>query len=180
MTNRELFLNIMNYGVFDRMPVVHWSAWPETMERWYGEGLPRDGDLHAFLGTRPHWTSVGADVGLFPKFEEETYEETAVYRVFRDQNGVVCKAWKHQSNIPHYMDFTLKTGKDWPLYRRRLQPDPARLPADLDQRIANATASGLPIACGPARSWAGSATGWGWKTWPISRSTSATCSARWS
>ena len=54
MTNRELFLNIMTYGNFDRMPVVHWTGWTETMERWYGEGLPRDKDIHEFLGTRPH------------------------------------------------------------------------------------------------------------------------------
>ncbi|MCE9614832.1 MAG: hypothetical protein K8T26_11185 [Lentisphaerae bacterium] len=35
MTNRELFQRIMHYGEFDRMPVVHWGGWAETMERWF-------------------------------------------------------------------------------------------------------------------------------------------------
>ena len=101
MTNRELFLNIMHYGSFDRMPVVHWSGWTETMERWYGEGLPRDKNIHEFFGTQPHWTGIGANVHLFPLFDEETIEETEEWRNFRDSQGVVCQAWKKQSNIPH-------------------------------------------------------------------------------
>jgi uroporphyrinogen decarboxylase len=156
VTNRELFLRIMRYEGADRMPVVHWTGWTETMARWYEEGLPRDRNIHEFLGTQPHWTGVGAHVGLFPAFEERTIEEDADSRVYRDGNGVVCRAWKRQSNIPHYIDFTLKTPKDWEEhYRWRLQPDPKRIPPDLDARIANAEASGLPITFGT-----GSMMGW--------------------
>ena len=155
MTNRELFLEIMNYGSFDRMPVVHWTGWPETMERWYAEGLPRGGDVHAFFGTKPHWTFIWTNVDLLPKFAEETISETDEYRIFRDSDGVVCQAWKKKSCIPHFIDFTLKTPADWEIYRKRLQPDPARIPADLDKQIANAQASGLPIAV-----WTGSLMGW--------------------
>jgi len=155
MTNRELFLEIMNYGCFDRTPVVHWTGWTETMERWYSEGLPRDQDIHAFLGTQPHWVGVAANVGLLPLFEEKTLSETADSRTYRDGSGVVCQAWKHKSNIPHYIDFTLKTPKDWEEhYLWRLQPDPARVPADLDQQLERAQASGVPIAF-----WTGSLMG---------------------
>ncbi len=162
MTNRELFLNIMNYGPVDHMPVVHWAGWTETMTRWYGEGLPRDQDIHQFLGTKPHWTGAAADVGLFPRFEEHTIEETTDSRIFRDASGVVCQAWKHQSNIPHYIDFTLKTPKDWEdHYRWRLQPDPKRVAPDLKAQLARAEASGLPITfwtgsmMGSIRDWMG-------------------------
>ena len=44
MTTRELWQNIMHYGEFDRMPVVHWAGWPETRERWISEGMPADAD----------------------------------------------------------------------------------------------------------------------------------------
>ena len=156
MTNRELFLSIMHYRGADRTPVVHWTGWPETMERWYKEGLPRDKDIHEVLGTKPHWTGIGANVGLFPCFEEQTISETEDSRTFRDGNGVVCQAWKRQSNIPHYIDFTLKTPRDWEEhYKWRLQPDPKRIPADLDVQVANALASGLPISF-----WTGSLMGW--------------------
>jgi hypothetical protein len=156
MTNRELFLNLMHYRGADRMPVVHWTGWPETLERWYAEGLPRDVSIHDFLGTTPHWAGVGANVGLFPAFDEHTLEETEAWRIFRDASGVVCQAWKHQSNIPHYLDFTLKTPRDWEEhYRWRLQPDPQRVGADLLASVARAEASGLPITF-----WTGSLMGW--------------------
>jgi hypothetical protein len=71
MNNRQLFQAIMSYGDFDRMPVVHWTGWTETMERWYEEGLPRDADVHAFLGTQPHWAGIGLHLDLLPAFEEE-------------------------------------------------------------------------------------------------------------
>jgi uroporphyrinogen decarboxylase len=146
MTNRELFNSIMHYRGADRMPVVHWTGWPETLERWYGEGLPREANIHKFLGTKPHWLGVGANVGLFPQFEEIAIRETAETRTYRDASGVVCEAWKSRSNIPHYIDFTLKTPRDWEEhYRWRLQPDPKRLDANLAEHIARCEASGLPV-----------------------------------
>ncbi len=161
MTNRELFREIMFYGTFDRMPVVHWTGWPETMERWYAEGLPRDVNIHDVLGTKPHWTGIGANLSLFPAFEEEVLKETDEYRIVRGADGVVMQDWKHKSCIPHYIDFTMKDASGWADYKKRLQPHPDRLPANLDQRIAQVKASGLPVSIGTAsmmgwiRNWMG-------------------------
>jgi len=161
MTTRELWRNIMFYGEFDRMPVCHWTGWEETIERWVAEGMPRGVDQREYFDAVAHWTGVGANLGLLPAFDEEVLEETDEYRIFRDSAGVVQKDWKHRSCIPHYIDFTLKEAKDWDQYKRRLQPDPARLPEDLDQHIANAESSGLPVAIGTAsmmgwiRNWMG-------------------------
>lgn len=161
MTYRELFHEIMFYGEFDRMPVIHWTGWEETLERWYAEGLPRDVNIHEYLGTTPHWTGVGVNLDLYPPFEEECLEDTPEYRVFRQRDGVVCKDWKGKSCIPHFIDFTLKSAADWPEYKRRLQPDPARLPQNLQEQIATAQASGLPLVIGTAslmgwiRNWMG-------------------------
>jgi hypothetical protein len=158
MTYRELFLDLMHYRGADRMPVVHWSSWPETLERWHGEGLPNDKSVNEFLQVPPLWNGVGADVGLFPRFEEQELEDRGDSRIFRDGDGVVCQAWKHRSNIPHYIDFTLKTPADWEKhYRWRLQPDPRRLgdPGMLEAQRAKAVASDIPVCFG-----AGSLMGW--------------------
>jgi hypothetical protein len=40
MTCRNLFHEIMFHGEFDRMPVIHWNAWPATIEHWGREGMP--------------------------------------------------------------------------------------------------------------------------------------------
>jgi uroporphyrinogen decarboxylase len=161
MTNRELFQEIMHYGTFDRMPVIHWTQWPETTERWHREGWPEDQNIHELLGTRPHWTGVGVNLNIHPAFEEEVLEETAEYRIVRGGDGVVMQDWKEKSCIPHYIDFTFQSAAEWPEYKKRLQPDPARVPEDLDERIARAEASGLPIVISTAsmmgwiRNWMG-------------------------
>ena len=161
MTHRELFQAIMHYGAFDRMPSVFWTGWPETIERWQGESLPFDADLHAFFGTEPMCDGVPVDLGLFPKFEEETLEETEEYRIFRQEDGVVCKDWKHRSCIPHYTEFLLKDPSGWPEYKKRLQPDPARLPDNLDAVAERLNASTRPVALnassmvGILRNWMG-------------------------
>ncbi len=145
MTYRELFQQIMFYGDFDRMPVLHWTGWEETMERWYAEGLPRNISQHEFFNTQPLWHDIWVNQNLYPAFEEEVLEDTPAYRIFRNGDGVVCQDWKHKSCIPHYIDYTLKSAKEWPEFKKRLQPDPARIPADLDRQLAAAEASGLPI-----------------------------------
>ncbi|MHC4915766.1 MAG: uroporphyrinogen decarboxylase family protein [Planctomycetota bacterium] len=161
MTHRELWNRIMFYGEFDRMPVVHWTGWPETLERWRGEGLPEGADQHDFFNASPMWARATVNLGLHPEFEEEVLEETAEYRIFRQKDGVVCQDWKHRSCIPHFIDFTLKDASGWDEYKKRLQPDPARIPEDLDEKLAKAEASGLPVAVGTAslmgwiRNWMG-------------------------
>ena len=161
MTTRELWQNIMHYGEFDRMPVIHWTGWTETMERWEKEGLPPGVNHHEYFDAVQQWTSVGADLDLLPAFEEETLEDTEEYRIFRDRSGVVQQDWKYRSCIPHYIDFTLKDASGWDEYKKRLQPDPARIPANLDEQIRAADASGLPIIVGTAsmmgwiRNWMG-------------------------
>jgi len=161
MTTRELWQNIMHYGEFDRMPVIHWAGWDETRERWINEGMPPDADEHKYFNAVPHWTFVGVNLELYPSFEEETIEETEEYRIFKDSSGVIQQDWKHKSCIPHYIDFTLKTAKEWEEYKKRLQPDPGRIPEDLDRQIQDAEGSGFPIAVGTAsmmgwvRNWMG-------------------------
>jgi len=161
MTTRQLWQSIMHYAEFDRMPVIHWTGWEETLERWHKEGLPPDADVHQYFGSVPHWTSIGVNLGLHPAFEEEVIEETDEYRIFRDSSGVVQQDWKHRSCIPHYTDFTFKGAQDWDEYKKRLQPDPARIPDDLDEQIKAAEDSTFPIAIGTAsmmgwlRNWMG-------------------------
>lgn len=145
MNTRQLWLNIMHYGKFDQMPVIHWGGWTETRERWIQEGLPGNVSEHEYFNASPLSFEVGPKVGLFPLFEEETIKETNEYRIFRQSDGVIAQHWKNKSCIPHYIDFTLKEKKGWDEYKRRLQPDSKRIPADLDEQIKKAEISEVPV-----------------------------------
>jgi hypothetical protein len=154
-TARELFNRIMHYEPVDRMPVMHWAGWDETIARWTKEGLPPEPERFAFLNASPISGWVGVEIGLLPNFGEEILEETDEIKIIRQADGVVAKHWKHKSCIPQYIDFTLKGAEAWPDFKKRLQPDPARIPADLDERIEKARASGAPVCVNT-----GSMVGW--------------------
>lgn len=127
----------------------------ETKARWIKEGMPENVDAHKYFNTVLMYSSVGINTNLYPFFEEEVIEETDEYRIFRDRDGTIQKKIKHKSSVPHFVDFTLKEARNWDEYKRRLQPDPARIPENLDNNIAASETSGLPIAM-----WTVSLMGW--------------------
>jgi len=161
MTTRELWQNIMHYGEFDRMPVTHWGGWAETRRRWIGEGMPENVSEHEYFNAVPMWAGVGVNLDLMPSFAGEVLEDADEYRIERDGGGVILKRWKNESCIPQYIDHTLKSADQWDEFKKRLQPDPARVPQDLDQHIKSAEESGLPICVTTApmmgwiRNWMG-------------------------
>ena len=161
MNYRSIFQQAMNYDAVDRMPVIHWAGWPETCERWYGEGLPKQADEHDFLGAVPFFSRIEADLQIYPSFPEETLEVTPEYRIFRDASGVTLQDWTHRSCIPHYIDHSLKSAADWPRFKERLRPHVDRIPTHIENDIVGARDSGLPIAVRTAslmgwiRNWMG-------------------------
>ena len=38
MNDRERVLAVLNYEHYDRLPVVHFGFWEETLEKWADEG----------------------------------------------------------------------------------------------------------------------------------------------
>jgi hypothetical protein len=38
MTNRERALAVLRYKPYDRLPIVHFGFWNETLEKWADEG----------------------------------------------------------------------------------------------------------------------------------------------
>jgi uroporphyrinogen decarboxylase len=49
---------------------------------------------------------------------------------------VIAQHRKHGSTPPHFVDYTLRPdGTGWDEYKKRLQPDPGRIPTDLDAQI---------------------------------------------
>lgn len=155
MTHRELFNAIMHYGDFDRIPVIHWGGWPETIERWQAEGMPADVEQQEYFGTVPYWNILWTAIDLRPAFEVETIEENDRYRIYRNNEGVICKEHRDgASSIPHFLDYTFKDASNWPEFKRRLQPEPSRIPDNTDEEIDR-----LIAAEGPICIWGGSIMG---------------------
>ena len=64
LTNRERYIRTMHYQAVDHAPLHVVGAWADTLERWYGEGLPRGADVHAELGIAPvHVANISPNSG---------------------------------------------------------------------------------------------------------------------
>ncbi len=170
---RELFTSIMSYEPFDRMLVVHWDQWDETRERWITEGLPPAADLHRFLDAPflwetlidpQSWLSVGnpqdlITIGLFPPFEEEVLQKDGDFTVLRNRDGTMTRRFANRTAMPQYLGGTFTTAADWGQYKRRLQPDPARISPSMPKALEELSKSGRPL-CFPLGSLMGWARNW--------------------
>ena len=45
-TNRERLNAILHYKPYDRMPIMHFGFWLETLEKWVSEGHISDEEMH--------------------------------------------------------------------------------------------------------------------------------------
>jgi hypothetical protein len=146
MTHRERTLAVLNYRPYDRMPLVHFGFWLDTLARWAREGhvtddearLWKDGNAHdasvsGKLGFDFNWnTVVSPNTFLLPEFEETVLEERPDGFVkMMDTFGAIVLKKPGTTSIPSEVDHTLKTRADWEAhYRHRLRYT--------DERVASA------------------------------------------
>ncbi len=142
MNDRERFLNYMTFQPVDRAPLMEMGFWPETLECWHHEGLPKwvthDRHAEAYLGLdlsfNRNWLPINDEI--YPPFEVEILEETETVQVIRDENGVLLRQQKRMKTIPQYIRFPVENEADYERLRPRLNgADPGRYPADFDEDL---------------------------------------------
>ncbi|MFP4343682.1 MAG: hypothetical protein ACLFU8_03210 [Anaerolineales bacterium] len=82
MKHRARFLATLHYEPRDRVPLIDFGFWDETLDVWHEQGLPADVDrsnIHDYLGMDYDFPQVtfatGTDAGLLPPFEEQVLED---------------------------------------------------------------------------------------------------------
>ena len=128
MTNRERISAILHYHSYDRMPIVHFGFWPETIEKWVQEGhisaelgkdvydsSPNETKIAKKLGFDMNWSCcTAAENELFPKFEREVLEIRADgSQIVRNQYGVMELEKPGIVSIPSEIGHTLVDRTSW-------------------------------------------------------------------
>jgi len=143
MTNRERALAVLRYRAYDRMPIVHFGYWGETLQKWadeghlraeeirgWGDGNARDVALNARLGFDFDWQSMCyANHGPLPPMERVVVAEfpDGTQHV-RDGLGVTCIQKPGAGSIPAHVDYLLKDRAAWEQhYKARYQWSPERV-----------------------------------------------------
>ena len=139
---REDTVAILHYKNYQRMPIVHFGYWSETIEKWHREGHISDAEsagvydnsanieiISHRLGFDFSWSSMFAgNCGLNPRFEPKILEVLPDGNVKKlNAEGVIVIERPGNVSIPFEVDHLLKDRESWEqYYKPRLQMSPDR------------------------------------------------------
>ncbi len=160
MSFRTRFRAVMDYSTSDRVPHHELGVWPQTAQRWKGEGLPsHEYKWNWFYGEdalgfdRREFLPVNYD--MLPPFPREVLEETAQYLVARNSKGIVTKALLEGSIgnarmcMDEYISFPVTNPEDFrTLKKRYIAQTEARYPQDWRAQIAMYKNRNMPLILG--------------------------------
>lgn len=143
MNNRARVLAILNYELFDHLPLVHFGYWSTTLENWAAEGHVSieeangyeygnaiDVALNKRLGWDLSWKCAFSWNTRLEPFMEKTILEQRPdgSRVVMNEDGVSIIEKTGIVSIPTEVDHLLKGRKEWDeIYKPRLQFDTNRI-----------------------------------------------------
>ena len=128
MNNRERTIAILNYQSYDRLPVIHFGYWHETLEKWaqeghitveesktWGDNNPTDFAIAKKLGFDFGWaTRVWTNTNISPTFETITLETRPDgTKLVRNYLGAVELHAPGAGSIPAEVAHTLKDRASW-------------------------------------------------------------------
>ncbi|MCM8816292.1 MAG: hypothetical protein NC913_02120 [Candidatus Omnitrophica bacterium] len=137
MTNRQRVQRILHYQEYDRMPLVHFGFWSETLNLWaekgyiskelaenWSDGNQADFEISKIIGFDFNWYNVfKPKLGLWPAFESRIIEELpdGTKKILNGE-GVITLHKPGAGSIPADVDHLLKDRKSWEdLYLPKLQ-----------------------------------------------------------
>lgn len=137
MNDRERTMSVLNYKPYDRLPVVHFGFWSETLRKWadeghvtgeeassWGDGNPTDAVISRKLGFDfNYYSCFHTRHSLMPAFEPKVIRElpdggTHVLNGL----GVVELHQPEAGSIPAEVDYLFKDRSSWEeLFKPRFQ-----------------------------------------------------------
>jgi uroporphyrinogen decarboxylase len=131
--------------------MLFWGPWGRAWQRWEREGKPEEiTDHRSFQDPDAPPMTVPVAYGPCPRYEHRIVQEDEDYIVHTDHWGIVRKDYKHGESMPHFLEFPVKSRRDWEEYQERhLDPDaPQRLEGNWREVCRQWTDQGAPIQLG--------------------------------
>lgn len=143
MNNRERVHAILHYQDFDRLPLVHFGFWYETLEKWAQEGHITWEQAHTWTDGNPVDVEIGSKLGFdfnwysvfMPNTQLRPPFKRKVVKTFPDGSrhvlnaeGVVILEKDDATSIPKEIEHLLTDRKSWEtLYLPKLQFEMERI-----------------------------------------------------
>jgi uroporphyrinogen decarboxylase len=178
MNSRQRFDAVMNFEQPDRNLLWEMGYWPDTLERWYGEGLQRkrnqkgapgtgirgeasphdetsptrfrERDAHDLLGLDQGLVNLPVNSGPEPLFPQDIFEETEEYLIYQDEYGVKKRLAKGGASVPEFIGWQVESRRDFErLKEERFQPRlTERVPPEWEKLIAEYRHRNYPLSIG--------------------------------
>ena len=166
MTLRENSLAILRYENYEKLPIVNFGYWGETLQKWVqeghltqdeiqnaGDGSENDRRIGRKLGFDFNWYSCfGGSCGIQPPFEQKVLEvREDGSKIMVDSNGVIVKVKDDIVSIPSEIDHMLKDRESWERdFKHRLQYSESRINLDALAKIPRPKERETPLGihCG--------------------------------
>ncbi|MDD5698421.1 MAG: uroporphyrinogen decarboxylase family protein [Victivallaceae bacterium] len=123
MNSRERIKKIFAGEIPDRVGIFD-APWPETVERWHREGLPKEVHVNEYFDYDIDDCLLLDTSLMLPK---KIMEKTPEYMIYSDANGVVNKVMRGKTGAPLVLDYLIKTPADWEKYKKSLRFSKARI-----------------------------------------------------
>ena len=143
MNNRQRAMAVLHYQPSDRLPIVHFGFWGETLWKWHeeghltreeattwGDGNTTDVSVTNKLGFDFNWYTVFSPTSrLSPGFESKVLEEFPDgTRHVLNNEGVIVLQHPDANSIPAEVEHMLKDRASWEeLYKFRYKWSPDRV-----------------------------------------------------
>lgn len=110
-TPKERIIAALEHRTLDRIPICEQGIWPETIQRWETEGLPKGTDPVEYLELDKIY-SFNFDCSFFP---HEIYEDDGEYVTDLNGQGTTVKWPKNGGSSAGFieLDHKVKTIDDW-------------------------------------------------------------------
>ena len=170
MNVRTKLLNVLNFNVGEPIPEWEFAYWYDTVERWYGEGLPRvkptpkipyqqwlagdamakyEYDVHNYFGFDEWADMVAVNPNAYPPFKKIVYEEDEEDITYRREDGKVIKTKKDGSSMPNFLKYPVKNEQDFEDIKVRFNPDePKRFPPNWEELVSQYKNRSFPLFLG--------------------------------
>jgi len=149
MNSRERIIAALQHRESDRIPITDTTYWPETIERWEKEGLPKGMHPNDYFNMDKIFLVNPIDAGFSNIFPYEVYEETDEYKIDRNPFGVKVKYWKHKYATHVELEHAVKCRKDWDEIKRYLSVSEKRLKIEEIEKTHDAYKNGLFVCLTP-------------------------------
>ncbi len=121
MTPKERFLGVLNFEQVDRIPIMDFGYWPETIKAWKEQGLPKEltsyeeiesylfGDRGFELNMVNRWgpsEQEGVQWGIFPEFARSVLEEDDETVLYGGEGGIV-REHKTTGSMSHVVEYPI-------------------------------------------------------------------------